>query len=269
MNRIGLEQLSVLGMPPVPFVHLAADLGCAHISVSPTQRAFNPYNYPAWSLHDPTQRKAMNAALAERQISVALGEGLAILPDVSVRGMQGVLDILVDLGARNLNLYSLDPDIARSRDEIAIFAEMAAGYGADVLLEFSPNNCNRNFTMAVETVKHTGRANVGIILDTMHFFRTGGTPADLKAADLSMIRHVQICDTFMRPNDNYAKEAISERFAPGDGELPLQETLAILPQHLVLGLEMPRAADATAGKDPHDYLGRALDRVRAILPPAR
>jgi hypothetical protein len=32
MARIGIENISVFGLPPVEFVNLAGDLGCQHIS---------------------------------------------------------------------------------------------------------------------------------------------------------------------------------------------------------------------------------------------
>jgi hypothetical protein len=31
MRAIGIEYINVFGLPPVEFVNLAADLGCAHI----------------------------------------------------------------------------------------------------------------------------------------------------------------------------------------------------------------------------------------------
>jgi hypothetical protein len=36
MNRLGIELLSVFGMPPVEFLNLAADLGCQYISTAMT-----------------------------------------------------------------------------------------------------------------------------------------------------------------------------------------------------------------------------------------
>ena len=34
MHPLGIEFISVFGLPPVEFVHLAADLGCRHISTA-------------------------------------------------------------------------------------------------------------------------------------------------------------------------------------------------------------------------------------------
>ena len=50
--RLGIEQLSVFGLPPVDFVDLAATLGCSCISVGLTGMGYNPHGYPAFSLRD-------------------------------------------------------------------------------------------------------------------------------------------------------------------------------------------------------------------------
>jgi hypothetical protein len=33
MDRLGIEMLSVFGMPPIEYVHLTGDLGCRYITV--------------------------------------------------------------------------------------------------------------------------------------------------------------------------------------------------------------------------------------------
>lgn len=42
MERLGIELLSVFGMPPVTFVSLAADLNCRYISTALTSNPYNP-----------------------------------------------------------------------------------------------------------------------------------------------------------------------------------------------------------------------------------
>ncbi|WP_231997329.1 hypothetical protein [Mycobacterium sp. 1245111.1] len=34
MDRLGIEMLSVFGMPPIEYLHLTADLGCRYITVA-------------------------------------------------------------------------------------------------------------------------------------------------------------------------------------------------------------------------------------------
>lgn len=70
MDDLGIEYQTVLGYPPVEFVHLAADLGCHSISMKACtgpHSPYNPYGYPTFSfLDDPDLRRRMIEALAER-----------------------------------------------------------------------------------------------------------------------------------------------------------------------------------------------------------
>ena len=52
MDRIGIENISVFGLPPIDFVNLAADLGCHHISTSLVPFDYNPHGYPRFSLKE-------------------------------------------------------------------------------------------------------------------------------------------------------------------------------------------------------------------------
>jgi hypothetical protein len=87
MGRIGIEQLSVFGLPPVEFVHLAADLGCNCISAGLTGLDYNPHGYPSFSLRDDlVMRREMRAAMRDRQVAISLGEGCIIRPNRDIRG---------------------------------------------------------------------------------------------------------------------------------------------------------------------------------------
>ena len=47
MHRLGIEHLSVFGLPPIAFIDLAADLGCSCIATGLTASPFNPHGYPS------------------------------------------------------------------------------------------------------------------------------------------------------------------------------------------------------------------------------
>jgi hypothetical protein len=42
LTDLGIEVQTVLGMPPVEFINLAADLGCSHVPISP-ESGGSPY----------------------------------------------------------------------------------------------------------------------------------------------------------------------------------------------------------------------------------
>ena len=124
MTHYGIEYISVFGLPPVPFVELAAQLGCSHISTGLSSFAFGVCDYPSFSLcEDDNLRREMVAAMRDTGISISLGEGMTVRPDTDVRNYASDLDIFAELGVTRVNTVSMDPDRIRSFDQ---FAELAA-----------------------------------------------------------------------------------------------------------------------------------------------
>lgn len=267
-NRLGIEMLSGLGLPPVELVHLAADLGCAHISVGPMQMPpqFNPLGYPQWSLKDdPAYARQLKTALIDRGISVTLGEGFAVRPGVEMRERGAEMDMMAELGTRGLGAVSMEPDTARAGDELAALAEMAGDRGMLATIEFAPGQEVDSLESALEMVRQVNRPNFGLLLDAMHFFRSGATLNELAPVDPALIRYAQLCDTPAGgPGDDYMTEAMFARRAPGEGELPLAAFVAALPRDIPLGLEVPNLAAAQAGESGHERLGKAVAAARAL-----
>ena len=88
MRDLGIEFISVFGLPPAEFAHLAADLGCRYISVALTGRPLKSLGYPPFSLkNDLALRREFLTAMDERGVAIALGEGLVISPEADVSGL--------------------------------------------------------------------------------------------------------------------------------------------------------------------------------------
>ena len=78
-------------------------------------------------------------------------------------------------------------------------------------------------------VRDAGRANGGMILDTWHHARRGGTVDDLRLVDLSRVWGVQIADAPRAPVVvDLAAESRDHRRWPGAGNLPLAEIVHVL-----------------------------------------
>jgi sugar phosphate isomerase/epimerase len=269
MNRLGIEMLSGLGLPPVELVTLSADLGCAHISTGLMQMpaAYNPLGYPDWSLReDAALRREMIAVMADRGVSVSLGEGFAVRPGVSMADRGAEMDLMAQLGARGLGCVSMEPDSARAMDEFATLAAMACERGMLATIEFAPIQVVSTLAQACEFVAHVAMPNCGLLVDAMHFFRTGGTLEQLKATDPQLIRYAQLCDAPAGPpGDHYGDEAMFGRRIPGEGDFPLAEFIAALPKDIPLGLEVPMLAKAQAGIEPLERLRPAVEAAGKLL----
>ena len=267
MDRLGIEVLSVFGMPPLAFVELAADLGCRHISLGLEPMPENPHGYPRWSLRDdPALRRALVAALEDRRISIALGEGYVFRPGLDIRDQAADLALMAELGVRCVNAVTIDPDLARNQDQYGAFAELASTAGMAASIEFMPGLPIGDLAAAVALINQVSHPNLRLLVDCMHLMRSGGSAAQLAALDPAMIGHIQLCDAPLKGEmTRYAMEAKCERMVPGSGELPLAEILSSLPRDVVVSLEVPMLAKASAGIGPRERLLPCVDAARRLL----
>jgi sugar phosphate isomerase/epimerase len=225
------------------------------------------HGYPDWSLKDDRAlRREMVAAMRDRGVSISLGEGFTVKTDIDARDRAADLEIMCELGVKRINAVSMDPDLNRTYDQYAILAEMAQAVGVEMTLEFGPGLTISNLPSAVAAVRHVARPNFRLLIDTMHFARSGSDIAELAALDPNMIGYAQLSDApRISKYSSYMEEALFERRVPGTGELPLSGILAALPRHLVLGLEVPERSRALAGVGPHERLGSCVEGARSLL----
>ncbi len=267
MSRIGLDFISVLGMPPLDYVALAAKLGCTDIGMSCGPVVKVPDLFPAWTLRDnPALVRDIKAAVADKGLSIAVGEGFFILPDKDVGATAADLDILAEVGAKRCTIVSFEADRAAAFDQLAKFAELAAARGMGSQVEFVPGLGIGDLPTALAAVNHVGRGDFGLVIDAMHVFRSGATAADVAALDPVAIGHIQLCDVPVEvAAEGYGYEASFERLAPGEGELPVQSLVDVLPQGRVIALEIPMKTRTLAGDSFEDQFAPAIAATRAML----
>lgn len=263
MDRLAIEFICVLGMPPVEFVGLARDLGVANIGLAPQPITANPHGYRAWNLlEDKALVRETRAAMADSDVRVSLGEGFLIRDGMDTAPIEAMLDLFAELGAPTVNAVSM----AASPEAFGAFAAMAGERGMRATVEFLPMMPPASFAAALDHVAACGTPGAQVLVDSMHFFRGGGTIAELAAADPAKIGHVQICDVPMPARiADYGLEAREERLAPGMGDLPLIDFVRALPANLTIGLEVPETNKARAGIGPADRLAPVIAAARDLI----
>lgn len=266
-DRLGIDFISGLGMPPVEFVGLAADLGIKRVGMSLVPFTANPHGYPAWSLRDdPGLRRALLAALADNDVAIGVGEWFLVRPGADIGDAAHDLDLMAELGIPAANCLSIDPDVARCSSEFARFAEMTAERRMSATVEYMAGTALGGFDLALAAVRAAQHPNLKLLVDCMHFQRSGDRPEQIAAASAGEIGYLQLCDVPDRPLDaSYGEEALNNRLAPGDGDVPLAAILNALPRDVPIGLEVPMAAKARSGLAPRDYLGDAVAKARTLL----
>jgi sugar phosphate isomerase/epimerase len=267
-QQIGIEFISVLGLPPVEFVRLAAEMDCPNVGMAlQPMFAENPHNYPKWSLRDDVSlRREMVSAMRDTGVAISVGEGFLAWPHTDVSETAGDLDLMRELGATRVNMMSLDSDFSRAADQCAKFAEMAATRGLEATIEFMPGIMVGDLATAAALVRHAGKSNFTVLVDAMHFFRSGSKLDELKALDPALIGYVQLCDVpVVSKYEDYSYEARFDRLEPGKGELPLGDLLAAVPSDVVVGIETPMLREAEAGIGPKERLAGGVAATRGLL----
>ncbi|MFT3966752.1 MAG: TIM barrel protein [Sphingobium sp.] len=257
---------TVFALPPVEHVRLAADLGCGSISTGLHAFPFNPEGYSQVSLgDDPIARREMIAVMRDLGVVIGLGEGCNIRPGMDMSVYAPDLDILCELGVKLVNAVSLDPDLSRSFDQFARFAEMAEARGMRSSVELCPALTIPDLETALQVVRHVGRPGFGLLIDTMHLCSSGSGARELAALDPAMIFYVQICDALLAPQGSDYSDEASNRLSPGEGELPLAALLAQIPRDVIISVEMPQRRRADAGVGPRERAAQAIDATRRLL----
>lgn len=248
LRQISLAHLTVLDTTPPELVTVAAAAGFRTIGIrltAPPSVGIPPYDM----LSDGPLRRETLLRLADTGVSVLDTEFLRFEPENPVGIPEGFLDVSARLGARNVLVMSAEPEEARTLERFCDLCDRAAGYGLHVCLEFAIYTGVRTLAHAAHVVARSKRSNASVLVDALHFSRSGGIPAHIAHVEPSLFRYAQICDAsadMPGPGDTPAliREARTGRLFPGHGVLPLAELVAALPATAPLAVEAPCRATA-------------------------
>ena len=266
-NRIlSLAALTTLDVPPPEHVRIAAGAGYTHVGLRllPATPADPDYDM----LGDTAAVRDTLAALRETGIGVSDVEIVRLAPDFRLDDrMQLFLDTARRLGAAQVLVAGNDPDAPRAADNLARLAEAGRAHGLTMNLEPMPWTSVRNLAQALALIRASGRDDVGILVDALHFWRAGETLESLAAVPAAALNYMQLCDAPAQPPESEAAliaQARGARMVPGEGGLDLHGLLRALPAGLPVSVEVPLGGEL--GKLPARVRARRLaDAARACL----
>jgi sugar phosphate isomerase/epimerase len=102
-------------------------------------------------------------------------------------------------------------------DRIARVAAVFAASGVRLALEFVPYTEVRTLDEARAVCERIGFDRCGVLVDTWHLARSGGTPADVADLAPSAIACVQVADAAPEAGDDLPDESRRGRLLPGEG----------------------------------------------------
>lgn len=178
-----------------------------------------------------------------------------------------IIDAGAEIGARNLLVVSSDLDPQATAAKLARLATHAAQSEMRVSLEFAAFTEVRNLAAALAILGSPGCESIGLLIDPLHFARTGAFPNDLRAIAPSRFHYAQFCDAAAQgPSAQdvpaIVEEALDLRLPICAGGLPLDALLGMLPENLPLSIELRSKSLRETYPDP-------TDRARALLQSTR
>ncbi|HUG38379.1 MAG TPA: TIM barrel protein [Candidatus Limnocylindrales bacterium] len=266
-RQISLAHLTVLDTTPPDLVTVAAAAGFRTIGIRLTATpsvGVPPYDI----LHEGPVLRETLVRLADTGVSVLDTEFLRFEPEHLTGVPDGFLEVSARVGARHVLVMSAEPEESRTIERFGELCDRAAPYGLHVGLEFAIYTGVRTLAQAAHVVAQSRRDNAFVIVDALHFSRSGGIPAHIAEVDPALFRYAQICDApsdMPGPGDTPAliREARTGRLLPGEGVLPLAELVAALPDGVPLAIEAP--VRATAHLPAVERARRAYHSLSALL----
>ena len=247
-HPLSLAHLTVLDTTPPELVSVAAAAGFRTIGIRLT--ATPSVGVPPYDcMSDGPMLRETLARLADTGVAVLDTEFLRFEPDQPVGIPEHFLEASARLGAKHVLVMSAEPEEDRTLDRFCDLCDRAASYGLSVGLEFAVYTGVRTLAHAAKVIARAKRPNASVLIDALHFSRSGGLPAHVAGIDRSLLRYAQICDAgpeMPAPTDTPAliREARTGRLLPGEGVLPLAELVASLPPETPLAIEAPCRATA-------------------------
>lgn len=243
MTHLSLAHLTVLSLPPPAMIRVAADAGYASVGLRLIAVTPETPGYPL--MDDPAMMRATKAALEETGIGVLDIEFVRITPELRVGSLERFVAAGADLSAKYVVTAPYDPDLKRLADRFGAIADLAERYGLRALLEFFPWTDVPDLDAAVAVVEASERETAGILVDTLHFDRSGSSVLRLAALSPRRLPFVHLSDAPAgRPGTTaeLLHTARAERLAPGEGGIDLAGILRPMPPDIPVALEVPMEA---------------------------
>jgi sugar phosphate isomerase/epimerase len=257
-----LAHLTALSLSPPELVDAAAAAGYRYVGLRMTKVTPQEPHYPL--AYDPALMRATKTHLAATGIEVLDIELARITSGDNPRDYLRFLEAGAELGARHVITQLPDSDFARKSDRFAELCVLAAPLGLTIDLEFPSWTETPNLTEAVRVLRAAGQPNAGLLIDLLHFARSGSSVEELRGLPPEWFHYAHVCDAPAEIPATTAElihTARFERLFPGEGGIDMHGILAALPDGIPYALEIPRAMlVAQVGAKEHARLAIAAAR---------
>ncbi|MEY8880494.1 sugar phosphate isomerase/epimerase family protein [Donghicola sp. XS_ASV15] len=262
-RALSIAHLSAIQLSPPTLIETAAKAGLDAVGLRLIKVTPDSPGYPLWQ--DAQMMRETKSALRHTGLSVNDIEFVKVTKETTAESLLPFFDCGADLGAKTAILAPYDDDLSRLADTITALSEAAQVRGIGVVLEFFPWTSVPDLQTCWQVVQTAGD-DVGLLVDSLHFDRSGSSLELLAQIPAARMPFLHLCDAPVQ--DSYTTEELlhtarGERFAPGDGQIDLAAFVKVAP-NVPIGLEIPRPT----ALDPEGYAKAFADfaaKTRALL----
>jgi sugar phosphate isomerase/epimerase len=237
-----LAHLSALGLSPPELIQAAAAAGYRYVGLRLTRVTPDEPHFPLAS--DRALMRETRASLAGTGIEVLDIELARLGPESEPEKFRPILEAGAELGARHVIGQLPDPERARKIERFGTLCDLARPLGLTVDLEFPSWTETPHLAEAAHVVRAVNRPNAGILVDLLHFARSGSSVEELERLPRAWFRYAHVCDAppeVPATREGLIRTARSERLFPGEGGIDVRGILSALPAGIPYALEIPRA----------------------------
>lgn len=264
-HKLSLAFLTLFDCGPVEAIRIAAETGYDMVGLRLLPAAPAEAPYPLMT--EPAVLREAVAALRDTGVSVGDVEIARLKPDTEISSFERFLDHAARLGARHVLVAGDDSDRSRLTATFSGFCRLARNYGLTADLEFMPWTAAPNLAAARAIVEEAGEPNGGVLVDALHWDRSGGATEEVQALPARLVHYVQLCDgpaEYDRSDEGLIRIARSARLNPGEGGIDCVGLAAAIPDEVTISVEVPNHERAKV-LGPKARAGEALAATRRVL----
>lgn len=235
-----IAQLTTLTLSPPEMVSLAHRSGYDYAGVRLLPAAPGGIAYPL--MDSPAMLRETIARMEDTGTRIFDLEMIRIGEKFNAGDYLSFLETGAKLGAKAMLVAGDDPNEERMIESYASLCDTAHAFGITSDLEFMPWTAVKDLATAMRIVGGANRPGGGIIVDVLHFARSGSTLEDLEKLPREWLHYAQMCDGPAKgPGtvQGLIDAARGDRLLPGEGELDIAAIFRRLPADLPISLEVP------------------------------
>lgn len=244
MSDLVMGYLTLGDLDPFEMVRAAGEGGFKASGIRLTgHRPGDSWPFDPQSEADITRMRAVMAQAGVRLVNACTYRVTADV-DPAAYGPVLAASSALRIGTLICNSFATEEAIIVSK--LAAIADLAKPFGIRLALEFIPVSAVKTLEQAARIAEATGRDNVGLVIDALHLWRSGGSPVDIQAVNPLLLQSVQLCDGPLQApvGDALYAEMRGGRLMPGQGAFDLPGLLRTLPRDIEVEVEAPNTVYA-------------------------